>query len=113
MRPDILTPAEVAREWGCSERHVRNMINRGQLGHFRLGGKLLRIPRAAITEAEEQSFRKATGSDGAAPKAPQDADTISPPPDAGNSPKPGSAAVTRARLAALRRRNALSLNMKD
>lgn len=37
---------------GGSEQHVRNMVNRGQLGHFQLGGKLLRIPRTAVDEAE-------------------------------------------------------------
>jgi excisionase family DNA binding protein len=33
-------------------QHVRNMVKREQLGHFRLGGKLLRIPRAAVDEAK-------------------------------------------------------------
>ncbi|WP_419506429.1 hypothetical protein [Methylobacterium hispanicum] len=28
------------------------MVNRGELGHFRLGGKLLRIPRSAVEQAE-------------------------------------------------------------
>ncbi|WP_409564296.1 helix-turn-helix domain-containing protein [Methylobacterium sp. J-076] len=51
-RPDVLVPKEVAAEWGCSEQHVRNMVNRGELGHFRLGGKLLRIPRSAMDEVE-------------------------------------------------------------
>ncbi len=52
MRPDVLVPKEVADEWGCSEQHVRNMVNRGELGHFQLGGKLLRIPRSAVDEVE-------------------------------------------------------------
>ncbi|WP_197430721.1 helix-turn-helix domain-containing protein [Methylobacterium sp. CCH5-D2] len=53
MRPDILVPKQVAERWGCSEQHVRNMVNRGQLGHFRLGGKLLRIPLSAVEEVEQ------------------------------------------------------------
>lgn len=52
VNPNILIPSEVAERWGCSERHVRNMVNRGELGHFRLGGKLLRIPLSAVEEVE-------------------------------------------------------------
>ena len=52
MRPDILIPKEVAERWDCSEQHVGNMINPGELGHFRLGGKLLRIPLSAVEEVE-------------------------------------------------------------
>lgn len=63
MRPDIMTPREVAAEWGCSEKHVRNMVNRGELRHFRLGGKLLRIPRSAIEEAECAMMVSPTQSD--------------------------------------------------
>jgi excisionase family DNA binding protein len=51
-RATVYTPATLADKWGCSERHVRNMIDRGELPHFRLGGKLLRI-RADIVEAYE------------------------------------------------------------
>ncbi|KAB1068863.1 helix-turn-helix domain-containing protein [Methylobacterium planeticum] len=54
MSPKVLTPALVAERWGCSERHVRNMANRGDLASFRLGGKLLRIPLSAV-EALEQA----------------------------------------------------------
>lgn len=50
--PDVLIPKEVAAEWGCSEQHVRNVVIRGEPGHFRLGGKLLRIPRSAVDEVE-------------------------------------------------------------
>ena len=39
----IFTPARLADRWDCSERHVRNMIERGELAAFRLGEKLLRI----------------------------------------------------------------------
>lgn len=52
MNPNALLPREVAARWGCSEQHVRNMVNRGDLGHYRLGGKLLRIPLLAVEEVE-------------------------------------------------------------
>jgi excisionase family DNA binding protein len=51
----IYTPKSLAAEWGCSERHVRNLINRGELRAFRLGGKLLRIPAEAAREVEQCS----------------------------------------------------------
>ncbi|WP_394086652.1 helix-turn-helix domain-containing protein [Xanthobacter autotrophicus] len=47
-----LVPKQVAERWGCSERHVRNLIRSGHLGHFRLGGRLLRIPASAVEEYE-------------------------------------------------------------
>lgn len=50
--PTVYTPATLAKKWACSERHVRNMIDRGELPAFRLGGKLLRI-RAEDVEAFE------------------------------------------------------------
>jgi excisionase family DNA binding protein len=46
------TPASLAREWGCSERHVRRLIDRKELRAFRLGGKLLRIKPEAVEEFE-------------------------------------------------------------
>lgn len=49
-----LLPREVAERWGCSERHVRNLIANGQLGHFRVGERLLRIPAAAVEEYERR-----------------------------------------------------------
>ena len=47
------TPRQLAERWECSERHVRNLINRGELQFFRLGGKLVRIPHSGV-EAFEQ-----------------------------------------------------------
>jgi len=49
-----LLPREVAERWGCSERHVRNLIASGQLGHFRVGDRLLRILAAAVEEYERR-----------------------------------------------------------
>jgi excisionase family DNA binding protein len=52
-----LRPRDVAALWGCSERHVRNLIRDGKLSAFRLGEKLVRITPDAIREFEQcQSF---------------------------------------------------------
>jgi hypothetical protein len=40
---EVTTPAGLAERWMCSERHVRNLIARGELPAFKHGGKLLRI----------------------------------------------------------------------
>src|SRR5262245_65158998 len=42
------TPETLAAEWQCSPRHIRNLVNSGKLGAFRLGGRLLRIPQSAV-----------------------------------------------------------------
>ncbi len=55
MTGRALTPAMVAEMWGCSERTVRNEIAAGRLRHFRVGQKLLRIPRDALEEYECQN----------------------------------------------------------
>ena len=49
----VFTPAMVAKRWGCSERHVRNLVDSGKLPSFRLGGKLIRI-RAVDVETVEK-----------------------------------------------------------
>src|SRR5215467_10796610 len=51
-RPRSYTPAALALEWQCSERHIRNLVTKGHLRAFRLGGKLLRIPVEAVEEME-------------------------------------------------------------
>ena len=53
MSATVMRTVDVAARWRCSERHVRALISTGQLPAFRLGGKLLRVPIAAI-EAFEQ-----------------------------------------------------------
>jgi excisionase family DNA binding protein len=55
------TPATLAERWGCSARHVRDLIAEGQLEAFRLGDKLLRIKPEAVEAFECQ--RKTTRSD--------------------------------------------------
>ena len=48
------TPETLAERWGCSSAHVRSMIRRGELAHFRLGGKLLRIAAREVERYESQ-----------------------------------------------------------
>lgn len=66
-----LLPRQVAERWGCSERHVRNLIAAGQLRHFRLGGRLLRIPASAVEEYERHQSVEAVPT--TAPSSPADA----------------------------------------
>ncbi len=46
--PNAYSPRTLALEWQCSERHIRNLIERGELKAFHLGGKLLRIEAAEV-----------------------------------------------------------------
>ncbi|MGI8397769.1 helix-turn-helix domain-containing protein [Agrobacterium deltaense] len=48
----VLTPAKLADRWQCSERHVRNMIKRGELPAFKLGDKLIRVKISDVEEYE-------------------------------------------------------------
>jgi excisionase family DNA binding protein len=49
-----MRPSDLAKHWGCSENHVRNLIKRGDLRAFRLGLRLWRIPTDAVTEYEQR-----------------------------------------------------------
>ncbi|KAA0121465.1 DNA-binding protein [Methylobacterium sp. P1-11] len=104
MRPDILTPGEVAEEWGCSEQHVRNMVNRGELGHFRLGGKLLRIPRSAVEAAECAVISAPMTSDGSRPRDFPEANALSPSTKRVSDTGSGSAQIMRLRQSVVRQR---------
>jgi excisionase family DNA binding protein len=50
----------LAERWKCSERHVRNLIARGELPSFKVGAKLLRI---SLQQVEAYECRN-TASDG-------------------------------------------------
>src|SRR5579859_3248067 len=52
MNP-AFSPRDLAEHWQCSERHVRNLIRDGKLRAFRLGGKLVRVPREAVEDFEK------------------------------------------------------------
>jgi excisionase family DNA binding protein len=95
----VFTPAALAREWACSERHIRNLVAAGQLRAFRLGGKLLRI---SSEEAEAFKCRQTIASDGsmdasASPGGETEGDTVT-----------RLGPMTRARLNGLRRRSTQS-----
>ncbi len=47
-----LTPRQVAERWQCSERKVRNMVERGALPALQLDGKLLRLWLKDVEEYE-------------------------------------------------------------
>lgn len=51
--PNVYSPRTLALDWGCSERHIRNLINEGELRAWRLG-KLLRIN---VQEVEDFKHR--------------------------------------------------------
>jgi excisionase family DNA binding protein len=55
----VHTPATLAKHWGCSERHIRNLIASGDLGHLKLGGKLIRIPIAEVSAYENRGWAPA------------------------------------------------------
>jgi excisionase family DNA binding protein len=48
----VYTLKTLAQRWDCSERNVRNILNRGELRFFRLGGTLIRVPGEAVEEYE-------------------------------------------------------------
>jgi hypothetical protein len=93
--PRVYTPAALAEEWMCSERHIRNLVAAGQLRGFRLGGKLLRIS----SEEAEAFICRNTASDGstdgsASPGGEPESDTVT-----------RLELLTRARLRGLRQRS--------
>lgn len=53
--PNVYTPHTLSKEWGCSENHIRNLIRRGELTAFRLGGKLLRIRSEDVEAYRERN----------------------------------------------------------
>lgn len=89
--PRVMTPGMVAKIWHCSERHVRNMINSGELPSFRAGGKLIRLWGADV-EAYERRSKAITGLATDAGSA-----VLSSPPD-DDGPKPPTRRKTSARL---------------
>jgi excisionase family DNA binding protein len=56
MAEVAFSPATLSQRWGCSERHIRNLVAAGRLRAFRLGDKLLRIPAAAVEDFECQNI---------------------------------------------------------
>jgi excisionase family DNA binding protein len=96
----VYTPAMLATEWQCSERHIRNLIARGELRAFRLGGKLVRIPFDAVEEflqCNRTDFNDCTVSSASSTPMETESGTVT-----------ALAPLTRAKLNALRQRSTQS-----
>ena len=55
---EVMRPADLARRWQCSERHVRALISTGRLQSFKLGAKLLRIHTAEVERFERSDVAR-------------------------------------------------------
>jgi len=58
----LMTPADVARELGCTPRHVLNLLDRGGLPFVNIGltaKRVPRIPRADFAKWRRDRTRKA------------------------------------------------------
>lgn len=64
IAPTVYTVAQVAQRWECSESHVRNMIEDGELPHFRLG-KLIRIKKEDVEKWESSASANTNSEDSA------------------------------------------------
>jgi excisionase family DNA binding protein len=51
------TPRRLAERWACSERHIRNMLKRGDLPVHHFGGKLIRISWEDVIRFEDDQIR--------------------------------------------------------
>ena len=110
-----LSPDQVAERWGCSDNHVRNLFNRGELAGFRLGHRLIRIPVAAVHEYEQRQILPS------APAAPKsfDPDPIVIRHSRERSPRPSAQEMLRTKLKrdkealAADRRSAREKNRRD
>jgi hypothetical protein len=60
--PRPYTPASLARRVG-SAQYVRNLIDNGELGAFRLGGKLLQISAEEARAFEVRMNTRAAGTE--------------------------------------------------
>lgn len=57
------TPATLAARWSVSDRHVRRMLEAGELKGFRPGGKMWRIPANEVERYECQTTDSAGSKD--------------------------------------------------
>ena len=93
MKPGLLLPRDVAERWGCSEKHVRNLIRKGALPCFRAGGKLVRLWERDVEAFECRTTQSAGSEDGSASSTGET-----------ESVTDASLAMTRAKLDSLRHR---------
>lgn len=50
---------ETAAEYlECSQKHIRWLCRTGRLAHFRLGGRLIRIPQSAMRELQQEARKQ-------------------------------------------------------
>lgn len=49
------TPERLAERWECSPQHIYNLLGRGDLHGFKLGGKLWRIAASEVERIECQT----------------------------------------------------------
>jgi excisionase family DNA binding protein len=93
----VYTPEMLAREWGCSARHVRNLVKSGELRAFRPGPKLIRIRAEWV---EEYECRRSTKFNDCAENSPSSTST---PPENGTGTR--LEPQTRLRLRTLRQQS--------
>lgn len=56
---DLLLVSEAAKQLRCSEFHLRNLINRGQLQALRIGTRgMFRIPKEELEKLLNRTQRK-------------------------------------------------------
>lgn len=67
MNRQAYTPHDLSERWQCSERHVRNLLSRGELQFFRLGGKLVRISQSAVEAFERGQGSELSSTEGNSP----------------------------------------------
>lgn len=87
---------QLAERWGCSEKHIYNLINRGELPTFRAGGTLLRIAAGVVATWESGGSPTGSESTGSA------SSEIRPSPR-GETPKGGTGSDSAKRAAKTRR----------
>jgi excisionase family DNA binding protein len=92
----VFSPLTLAREMGCSERHIRNLIASGDLRAFRLGQKLWRIPAEAVEEFKCRTMQSAASEEASS-------SSIETSKESGTVTR--LAPLTRAKLNTLRRRS--------
>lgn len=51
----VYTVGELAKRWRCSRRSVVEKIHAGELGAFRIGKRMYRIPAAEVERLEQTS----------------------------------------------------------
>jgi excisionase family DNA binding protein len=64
MNDPPYSPKKLAARWGCTPQFVHKLIRNGQLKHFKLGAKLVRIPAEEVARWEAQQTTSSESSTG-------------------------------------------------